>query len=82
MIQKGDVVRLKEGILWEVASGKSCYEGQHLPVEQGTMALVVFVGPCDCGKCAGKRRYKVLAEGRMLYAQRYNFRLMGSQWSQ
>lgn len=80
MIEPGSVVRLKGGHMFEASPGVPCFDGKYLPVEQGTMALIVFAGPCDCGGCHRRKRYKVLMDGRILYAQRHNFRMMGPSW--
>jgi hypothetical protein len=74
-IREGDMVRLKTGHLFEISPpGISCWESKQHIVYDGTLALVVRVGPCECGssKCVSPIRFTVILDGKRFYAQRYN----------
>ena len=75
----GDAVKLRQTArLFEMCKANdACWTGKQSEYSAGDMGLVISHKPCECGHCTAPVRYVLLIDGKLVYAQRGNFRRLG-----
>jgi hypothetical protein len=77
-VNPGDAVKLRQATrLYEISKGTACWIGKKSEHNAGDMGLVISHKPCECGHCTAPVRYVLLIDGKLVYAQRGDFRRLG-----